>query len=380
MANLSLRALLDAGAIGLRHELVEALPVPWHRRGDPAADYELEDAALIAAIQAALLLGQPLILAGEPGVGKTTLAPALARRLDLFFHAPVQVKLVTAGLDLFYAFDEVARFRDAFPLSQQASPHLAPQVGRGRGMREYVRFSSLGRAILWSAGADTMVATGSVSAREIMGDERDTRSLRLGDIFPHEFDRTRLNSDESSKKLDITQPIRSVVLLDELDKAPRDSPNDILGELEALTFRIQELDLEISANPHAWPIVVITSNSERPLPDAFLRRCVFHWIEFPTERLAAIVAARCAQEYKLKASDLLVTSAVDIFLEMRNRVENKKPATAELISFIISLFEFGFPINRRVPANDERVKALLGTLLKTRVDLQEGGTSINSKP
>ena len=109
MSDERLGELLRTGADGLGPGLVEALPIPWRLRGSPAKDYDLSDPSLVAAIQAAMLLGQPLILAGEPGVGKTSLAGALAHRLGLHFHDPVQVKSVTTGLDLFYGFDEVAR-------------------------------------------------------------------------------------------------------------------------------------------------------------------------------------------------------------------------------------------------------------------------------
>src|SRR4051812_15387830 len=185
MSDRSLGDLLKAGHRGLCPELVEKLPVPWRLRGSPATDYDLTDEALVAAVQTALLLGQPLILAGEPGVGKTSLAAALENRLGLFLHDPVQVKSVTTGLDLFYTFDEVARFRDAGRPRDEKE-----REGRDtpKGLRNYVRFSSLGRAILWSAGPDAQVATGSVPSQEIMGRPEIT-TLRLGDLFPLEFRR-----------------------------------------------------------------------------------------------------------------------------------------------------------------------------------------------
>lgn len=370
MTEQTLGDLLKAGPDGLGPELLQKLPTPWRLRGSRAADYDLTDDALVAAVQTAMLLGQPLILAGEPGVGKTSLASALAHRLELVFHDPVQVKSVTTGLDLFYTFDEVARFRDAGAAAAAAQRDSGKQ-GEAKGLRHYVRFSSLGRAILWSAGPDARVATGSVAPGEILGREPEQEGLRLGDLFPLEFRRAVIGDDDSVGYEQITAPVRSLALLDELDKAPRDAPNDVLGELEALSFRIRELDIEITAAPATWPILLITSNSERSLPDAFLRRCVFHWIEFPKpERLRRIVAARCADDYGFKANDPLLISGTLVFMSLRDKVENKRPATAELISFLVALIEFGFARSDTVSADDPRVVRLFGTMMKTQVDLQ----------
>lgn len=369
MAEQRLGHLLKAGADGLSPELLEQLPTPWRLRGSGAAGYDLTDEALIAAVQTAMLLGQPLILAGEPGVGKTSLAAALAHRLRLVFHDPVQVKSVTTGLDLFYAFDEVARFRDA-GAGAAAAARIAEEAVEPKGLRDYVRFSSLGRAILWSAGPDARVATGSVAPSEILGKETGEKGLRLGDLFPLEFRRAVVGDDGSVDYEPITAPRRSLALLDELDKAPRDAPNDVLGELEGLSFRIRELDIEITAAAPTWPILLITSNSERSLPDAFLRRCVFHWIEFPEpERLRRIVAARCADDYGFDAEDPLLVSGTQVFMMLRDKVENKRPATAELISFLVALIEFGFARSATVSADDPRVTRLFGTMMKTQVDL-----------
>ena len=154
-----LRTLLSKGEAGLGPELVENLPLPWRFRRGGGEAYDLDDDALVAAAQSALLLGQPLVLAGEPGVGKTSFAEAFADKLELEIMPPVRVKSSTTGPDLFYTFDEVARFRDA------------SQAGAGQGaLRDYVRFSSLGRAILWSAGPNAIVAVRGVPTSEILGD------------------------------------------------------------------------------------------------------------------------------------------------------------------------------------------------------------------
>jgi MoxR-like ATPase len=336
--------LLTAGAEGLSPKLVAALPEPWRFRRLSELSYDLDDTPLVTAVKAALLLGQPLILAGDPGVGKTTLAGALSARLGVPMLPPTQVKSSTTGLDFFYYFDEVARFRDA-----------GPGGDRSEGLKHYVRFSSLGRAILRSAGPNAEVSTRSVAMNEIMGESDWTPPLTLGQLFPREFD------DEG--------PVRSVVLLDEIDKAARDAPNDILGEIEDMRFHIRELDIGVAASTPTWPIVLITSNSERSLPDAFLRRCVFHWIDYPNdERLAKILAAHCGRDWGVCADDKIVTSTVALFHELRSRVENKKPATAELISFLVALLELGFPRDGEIDPAGERVQNAIGILVKTRID------------
>lgn len=335
--------LLTTDEEGLSPELVTLLPEPWRFRRPSAQSYDLSDPALSTAVKAALLLGQPLILAGDPGVGKTTLAAALSARLGVPLLPPAQVKSTTVGLDFFYHFDEVARFRDA-----SSGDNM-------RGLRDYIRFSSLGRAILRSAGPDTPVATGSVPLAAILGGGGGHTPLTLGSLFPREFNDA--------------EPVRCMVLLDEIDKAGRDAPNDILGEIETMAFDIRELGISVAARRTHWPIVLITSNSERSLPDAFLRRCVYHWIDFPgDDRLRNILVAHCARDWSINGKEQLVTSSIELFRALRGEVENKKPATAELISFVIALLEFGLPSNKPVDRGDARVQQLIGVLIKTRID------------
>jgi len=129
-----------------------------------------------------------------------------------------------------------------------------------------------------------------------------------------------------------------VVLIDEVDKAPRDFPNDLLDELDRMEFRVPELGLVCKSARR--PVVVVTSNSERQLPDPFLRRCIFHRIEFPTgERLQAILRERLAH---LNLADHLVEVATKRFEQVRQvpGIE-KKPSTAELIAWVRVLHASG---------------------------------------
>ena len=122
-----------------------------------------------------------------------------------------------------------------------------------------------------------------------------------------------------------------VVLIDEIDKAPRDFPNDLLDELDRMEFHVPELALSCRATHR--PVVVITSNSERQLPDPFLRRCIFHRIDFPSgERLQAILRERLGH---LKLADRLVSVATTRFEQVRQVPGlEKKPSTAELIAWV----------------------------------------------
>ncbi len=136
----------------------------------------------------------------------------------------------------------------------------------------------------------------------------------------------------------VAAPKQSVVLIDEMDKAPRDFPNDLLNELEHLFFRIPELgDLQLRAKDGLRPIVVITSNSEKDLPDAFLRRCVYYHLPFPDpERLREIVA-RQLQDWP--CGSVAMADAIDLFYRLREPRSGlrKKPATAELLGWLLTL-------------------------------------------
>ena len=124
----------------------------------------------------------------------------------------------------------------------------------------------------------------------------------------------------------------SVLLIDEVDKADIEFPNDLLHELDAMHFRIHETGREITAQVR--PIVVITSNAEKELPDAFLRRCVFHYIEFPGEQLLQDIC----RVHHPEADDKLVGAALRRFLRLRSVQDlRKKPSTSELIDWLAAL-------------------------------------------
>lgn len=314
---------------------------------------------LIAAANVALLLGAPLLLTGEPGCGKTDFAWAAAGALHraesaagrraLRMPLTCYVRSDTRARDLLYQYDALRRFGDA---------QLGREEDRSRAAdcRRYVELQALGRALM------------SVE--------------------------------------------RCVVLIDEIDKAPRDLPNDLLRELDQGHFEIPEVASENGPSAACFshnialsrsmtpppgakrPLVVITSNVERQLPDAFLRRCVFFHIRFPSEPVIEQILrdhfppqpGPGEKELTPQAAaqhDQLLRDAVTVFCELRDGRHRltKKPATAELLGWAYSLLTFqhdwdacarlyslASAIRHQTAIAWDQVPAL-GCLLKMREDL-----------
>jgi MoxR-like ATPase len=153
---------------------------------------------------------------------------------------------------------------------------------------------------------------------------------------------------------------RVVLLIDEIDKADIEFPNDLLLELDAMRFRVDETGQEIVAKQR--PIVVITSNNEKELPDAFLRRCVFHYIQFPDRELMAEIV----RVHHPDLSDRVLDQTLEVFFGLRATPKlRKKPSTSELIDWICALKKSGIDLARiggGIP--------FLGTLLKTEADVE----------
>ena len=155
-----------------------------------------------------------------------------------------------------------------------------------------------------------------------------------------------------------SSPEQVVLLIDEVDKADIEFPNDLLNELDEMSFFIPETGETVTAKNR--PITVITSNAEKELPDAFLRRCVFHYIEFPTPELMTQIVAVHFPSLK----DGLLREAMKTFYALRDIEEfRKKPSTSELIDWIKVLLSSDTPtdkIGKSIP--------FAGALLKKEVD------------
>lgn len=259
------------------------LPASSHQ---PNPTQYLPDDGLVDAINVALLLGQPLLVTGEAGTGKTQLAYHLAHYLGLPEPLKFETKSNSTAKDLFYFYDHLRHFQ-------------AAQTQKGSlNSRDYLTFNAFGTAILRANAYENI--------QDLVND----------DFVKHD------------------QPTRSVVLIDEIDKAQRDFPNDILNEIEGMYFRIPELG-NVKVQADLRPVLVLTSNSEKHLPAAFLRRCVYYHLPFPDgDRLKQIIASRVAD---LAIGTAFIDSALSIFQTLRSSNLHKAPATAELLNWIITL-------------------------------------------
>jgi MoxR-like ATPase len=295
------------------------LPPPLARGGD--AKTYLADAGLVHAVNTALLLGRPLLVTGEPGTGKTQLATSVAWQLGLGEPLAFVAKSVSQGPELFYTFDAVAHFK-----ARDADAIAARPI-------DFVRYNALGRAVVYANPPDA-----------------------VKHLLPRGFEHPGQR--------------RSVVLIDEVDKAPRDFPNDILTELEAMRFSIAEVGVELRAEPAWQPVVVITSNSERGLPDAFLRRCIYYDIPFPSaQQLDDILRAKLGQTYDREYA----RTALELFDELRRDSTRlaKKPSTAELIGWMT--------VMQLQQAAQSGGKAMRNPLLERRLALETLGVLIKSR-
>ncbi len=164
---------------------------------------------------------------------------------------------------------------------------------------------------------------------------------------------------------------RVVLLIDEIDKADMEFPNDLLHELDRMSFTVDETGEQIAAAQR--PIVVITSNNEKELPDAFLRRCVFHYIAFPDEALMTDIV----RVHHPDIEDELLRQVLIAFYWLREQTQmRKRPSTSELIDWIAALRRAGVEQETMV----EKLP-FLGVLLKHEQDLDSVLASKNrSRP
>jgi MoxR-like ATPase len=305
--------------------------IEWEHAIRNLADHPrhyVAEEALQRAVEVAIYLRQPLIVTGEPGTGKTQLAYSVAWELDMSPPLRFNTKSVTIARDLFYSFDALARLRDA---------QLRDNSGaEAFDSRKYLALRPLGEAILRACPRDQDLSFLPQAWVDLLkGDRR-----------------------------------RSVVIIDEVDKAARDVPNDVLDEIEQYRFQIPELEnVIVTADPNLAPILIFTSNSEKNLPDAFLRRCVYHNINFPNkETLDRIISVRLSSEAASKSR--LVRDAVDLFMALRDPGTGirKAPGTAELLNWIRIFYEWGLPGADPLIIHSEDVRNSLGVLIKSRDD------------
>jgi MoxR-like ATPase len=252
---------------------------------------------LMMAVNAAVTLGRPLLIKGEPGTGKTQLAQEIARALGkpLFeWH----VKSTSKAQQGLYEYDAVSRLRDS-------------QLGDARvhDIANYILKGSL-----WQA----------------------------------------FESD-----------VQPVLLIDEIDKADIEFPNDLLRELDRMEFYVYETRQLVKARNR--PIIVITSNNEKELPDAFLRRCFFHYIRFPDQD----TMSRIVEVHFPALKKELLSEALGAFFQLRDTPGlKKKPSTSELLDWIkLLVAEDIDPVVLRSQDPKKTLPILHGALLKNEQDV-----------
>lgn len=277
-----------------RHGERPSIPTEAPAKFREAALYDADD-ALRTALELSIELRQPLLLTGEPGCGKTAAAYWAAWHLGLapkdVYHT--QVRSSSTAEQLKYEFDNIGYLRDS---------QVAASAGKQWSPEEALRMKAqcVHPGPLWRAFE---------GARE--------RSI--------------------------------VLLLDEVDKAPRDLPNDLLHEFDQLEFDVPEWEVEgkarvISARRGGaaldgvapFILIVFTSNGERRLPDAFLRRCVHHHLAFDEARMLEIVLHRAKSEQDLtRLSKDFVEHALKRFLVLKSQPDlNHRPGLAEFLVWL----------------------------------------------
>ena len=327
---------------------------PWHRSED-ANDIVKNEAAfghpagyissdeLIEAVKTALILGKPLLLTGDPGSGKSELAERIAWESQLGPVLRFEAQSLSEAKELFYHFDHVGRLAEANLVKLKGS-----YVDKKALTKPFISFGPLGKAILRS------------------------NPNAYSDLYCIAFPRSAVPD----------VGVRSVVLIDEIDKASRDFPNDLLNGIERLAFRLPEFDnIEVKAPAKTTrdahnlnPIVIITSNAERDLPGPFLRRCAYFHIEAPgKELLRKILANRL---YGLGRDDLdkLYQEMLDFYVEAvpsaeaDNQYFAYKPGTSELLDWARVVHMRGANLRAGITENFPLLRATLSVLAKTKED------------
>jgi MoxR-like ATPase len=269
------------------------------------------DPDLAQAFHIARVLGMPLLIEGEPGTGKTELPIQYAKEQNLeLFTYPVGSK---SNLEQFVAkFDHVKYLRDS-----QVEVLNAQRTERGLDP-----LSSGGRS------------TENLDDYILMGPAAKAYSK------PH-----------------------SVLLIDEIDKAPREFPNDLLFALSHRQFVLPESGKVIQVSEEDMPAIVITSNREQELPTAFKGRCIYHYISFPDPAMMEVIV----KKHFPKIEGILLEKSVSLFYQLRNIGLERAPATREILHWLKYLQNFS--LDEALNRIDR--KEGMGVLIKSQTDLKK---------
>lgn len=275
------------------------------------SEHYLCDTELAQAFHMSRVLGMPLLIEGEPGTGKTELPIQFAKDKDLdLFVFPVGSK---STLEQFVAkFDHVKYLRDS-------------QVEVLNAQRE-----EKGLDLLSTSGRSTEVLDDYV----MMGPGAKAFSQ------PH-----------------------SVLLIDEIDKAPREFPNDLLFALSHRKFILPESGKVVEVSEEEMPAIVITSNREQELPTAFKGRCIYHYINFPS----AEMMLKIMHKHFPDADEEVIEKCIGLFYQLRNLGLERAPSTRELLNW----FKYLRTFSKSEALAKINAREGMGVLVKTESDLKK---------
>lgn len=279
------------------------------------------DPQLAQAFHMARTLGMPLLIEGEPGTGKTELPLHYAESMELDLHVyPVGSK---SNVEQFVArFDHVKYLRDS-------------QIEILNAQRD-------------EKGLDTKLSTGGRNP-ELLADYVAKGPAAKAYGSPN-----------------------SVLLIDEIDKAPREFPNDLLYALSHRKFIMPESGEEVSVSEQDMPAIVITSNREQELPTAFKGRCIYHYIHFPDKD----VMKQIIDKHYPNVDEQVVKVALDVFYHLRRLGLERAPTTREILNWLKYV---------REASTEEAIRKIeglegIGALIKTQADMERVQRMLGSDP
>lgn len=310
-----------------------ALPSPSRERFDTdlvRPETYLADPKLVDTVNVALLLQQPLLITGEPGAGKTQLARSLAWELGLGEPLDFVAQPTSLARDLFYTYDARGHYQ------------AAQQTGRSEPLA-FMHYHALGEAIL-----------------------RANDPTQVSAFIPPGFEHTEKR--------------RTVVLIDEIDEAPDNFAEDLLGALRRMAFRVRELkNAELRTEANMRPIVVITSDLRKPPPEALLKACSHFQLAFPdAARIAEIVSARLGERAGL--SPEMFADALNFFLDLREQTPARpRPGLQEFLNWLLRLRQSteGEQLNPFLRAPDLVVETLDQLVTRTQ-DLKHADMALST--
>lgn len=335
-----------------RRRRADIVPDDEHKPPEHPANYAASP-DLVDAVNTSVALGKPLLVTGNPGTGKSQLAERVAWEFNLGPVLRFEAQSLSEANDLFYRFDLVG-YLSAVELLKASMQ----QTGGGAGMTTL--------PIMSTVSPDQHLRLGPLGEAIVRSDPK-THEKIFDAVFAPE---TAAGA----------APRPSVVLIDEVDKASRDFPNDLLNGIERREFSIRELGIQsVLANPAYPPIVIITSNSERDLPPPFLRRCTFFHIADPEQPdlekiLVRKFFPRGSRGEPRGSLPRFYKEMLESFVKFRDTHKQAlqyTPGTSELIDWTEALRRLDVDENGSFGSQMIQVRTTLSSVAKHRNDHRE---------